>query len=90
MAKRANNTRPSARANPTIEPSDILTEAAKTVGDRKRTIGVLAEVLAEQMQKLHGGLWRLNIDHKLQFIMIVASPDSDSHPVQKSELREAV
>lgn len=90
MAKRANNTRVSARANPTIEPSDILADAAKTVCDRKRTIGVLAEVLAEQMQKLHGGEWRLDIDHGLKSVVIRQCSDKLKRPIAISELREAV
>lgn len=90
MAKRANNTRPSARANPTIEPSDILTEAAKAVCDRKRTIGVLAEVLAEQMHKLHGGEWRFDLNHETKYVVIRQCADKADLRINKTELREAV
>ena len=67
-----------------------LTEAAKAVCDRKRTIGVLAEVLAEQMHKLHGGEWRFDLNHETKYVVIRQCADKADLRINKTELREAV
>ncbi|MEO9336990.1 hypothetical protein ABFT80_06080 [Mesorhizobium sp. SB112] len=53
----------------------LLTDAIEA-GERARARVVhTTNSLQRQMQEIHGGIWRVKIDHKSRFVMIVAGPD---------------
>jgi hypothetical protein len=69
---------------------DLLKDACTNVRDRRNGVKVLTDVLADQMQKIHGGSWRIDIDHEHQFIMVVARSPKHDTSIQKADLKGVI
>jgi len=46
-------------------------EGVKAHASNTKTVRVMAKVIAETMEELHGGRWRVEIDHRAGFVLIV-------------------
>lgn len=64
MANRANTTTASTVAA-------LHAEATARAEAMKLTAHLLAERLRDVMQEIHGGEWRIQIDHEVELLMIV-------------------
>ncbi len=64
------------KANSTSTPdiaTTLLAQASDAARNRMTTLRVLTNVLREEMQAMHGGIWRVRIDHDDQLIVIAPS-----------------
>ena len=50
-------------------------------------VRAVAEYLAELMRGIHGGDWRIQIDHDIEFIFILPRPDQQSRGEQGGMIR---
>lgn len=60
----------------------LLSDASGEVEAKKKAIRVFSKLLAEYMSELHGGDWKVQIDHKVGLVAV--SQDFDGSPVDKS------
>lgn len=58
----------------------FLTDAVAHADAKMATARLLAEALCEKMQKIHGGSWRIQIDHEAEFVMIARRADRPASP----------
>ncbi|RJG46645.1 hypothetical protein [Mesorhizobium sp. DCY119] len=48
----------------------LLTDAVETADRAKSRVTHTANTLARQMQEMHGGIWRVEIDHQAGFVLV--------------------
>lgn len=56
--------------------------------DQHSGVEALAHSLCNQMEKIHGGKWRIHIDHETHFVMVRMS--NDKGPIEATALRRAI
>lgn len=82
--KRKSNSRVDARANA------ILAKAGDDATALHRVIDALAESLVNHLHRMHGGSWRIDIDHEVKFVVVRQCPESNLPSIRKADLREAI
>ncbi len=60
-------------SRPHLHPAiaGALDEGIKAHALNTKTVRVMGKVIAETMEELHGGRWRVEIDHRAGFVLIV-------------------
>jgi hypothetical protein len=76
------------RANEQIE--EIARNAVKTVEELKFSVRVLATVLADTMQKLHGGQFRVQIEHDCGLVVVAQRCARSDARIDETSLKEAI
>lgn len=60
--------------------AQIHTSALALADVKIGTARLLAEALCEKMQEIHGGNWRVQIDHDAEFVMVARRADRPTAP----------
>lgn len=68
----------------------LLIDACKDVEGLRHGVNLLAKTLAGYMEKLHGGSWRVQIEHSAEAAMVLVVPRLEKAPVATTQLRRAV
>lgn len=71
------------------DTGELLRDSCNGAEIMKHTTFVLANATADWMQKIHGGEWRVQIEHDNGLIVIAQRRKSDK-PIEPSSLREVV
>lgn len=70
--------------------ASLLHDATKDADDLAHGVNLLAATLAQWMEKMHGGDWRIHIDHDAQFVLVVPRGADTEKPISQTSLREVV
>lgn len=80
MAERVSTTIGSANAT-------ILMASALNVAEfQMKSVHTLAEALSKEMKAIHGGNWRINIDHEEGFALISRRTEPEAQPMRGSAI----
>jgi len=85
-ATRANNV---ARANP-IDLGKIVSSAAEWETNKRHQIKIYCDAIAMVMEELHGGSYRVQIEHDVGLIVVAKRIHESAKPILPGDLREAV
>lgn len=77
------------RANP-MDLGAIVSSAAEWEKRKRRQIEVFCGSLAGFMSELHGGDYRIQVEHDAGLIVIARRLHESAKPIRPSDLREAV
>ncbi|MGP2490480.1 hypothetical protein ACTDI4_02470 [Mesorhizobium sp. PUT5] len=70
--------------------ASLITDALKEVDGKKQGIDLLCRTVAQFMEELHGGSFRIQIEHDVGLVAIVRRLDGNDPTIKPSDLREAV
>lgn len=87
MAARSNITRAEKRAN-SIDLGKIISTAPQWEARKKRQVKIFCDVIAGIMEEIHGGSFRIQIEHDVGLISVTRS--FRDRPIDPADLREAI
>lgn len=90
MARRKSTTGHRASANPPMDFNAMAREAADFVKNKKRAVELLAMTIADFMQQLHGGDWRIQVEHDAGLVMVARRAEARRPPIDPASLKTAV
>ncbi len=65
--------------------SGLLAQAGPTAEGLTHSVRVLADTMADYMEKIHGGEFRIQIDHECGFVLVTMRSD---RPIAKPRIGE--
>lgn len=70
--------------------AQVMAAAPKGACEMRREVEICARPLAYVMERIHGGVFEVKIDHANAFVMVFLRPRADREPIARASLREAV